>query len=88
MEEVVELIVSLARKVGELAIVNKGLREANERLNRQIEDMKPFMKDVGRQTRTGAFGIIPSSNSQGRLWGLSVSERSARPPAKSRKLSG
>ena len=45
MEEVVELIVSLARKVGKLAIVNKGLREANERLNRQIEDMKPFMKD-------------------------------------------
>ena len=34
-----------ARKVGELAIANKELREANERLNRQIEDMKPFMKD-------------------------------------------
>ena len=45
MEEVVELIVSLARKVGELAIANKELREANERLNRQIEGMKPFMKD-------------------------------------------
>ncbi len=45
MEEVVELIVSLVRKVGELAIENKELRETNERLSRQIEDMKPFMKD-------------------------------------------
>lgn len=45
MEEVVELIVSLARKVGELAIANKELSEANERLNRQIENMKPLMQD-------------------------------------------
>ena len=45
MEEVVELIVSLARKVGELAMANRELREANERLSRQIEDMKPFVKD-------------------------------------------
>ena len=45
MEEVVELIVSLARKVGELAMANRELREANERLSRQIEGMKPFMND-------------------------------------------
>lgn len=58
MEEVVELIVSLARKVGELAIANRELREANERLNRQIEDMKPFMKDEreGRRRCDGDSG--------------------------------
>ena len=51
MEEVVELIVSLARKVGELAIANKELREANERLKKvdisKIETLvAPLQKNI------------------------------------------
>jgi hypothetical protein len=44
MSEIIELITSLAKKVGELAIANKELADENARLLRQIEGMRPFVK--------------------------------------------
>lgn len=43
MKEIVDLIVNLARRVGELLVVNKELQDENERLKRQIEGLKPFI---------------------------------------------
>ena len=44
MGEIVELITSLAKKAGELAITNKELTDEIVRLSRQIEGMRPYVK--------------------------------------------
>ena len=43
MSEIIELITSLAKKVGELAIANKELTDEIARLSRQIEGMRPYV---------------------------------------------
>ena len=44
MSEIIELITSLAKKVGELAIANKGAADENARLSRQIEGNELFRR--------------------------------------------
>lgn len=54
MKEIVDLIVNLARRVGELLVSNKELQDENERLRRQIEGLKPFIHSDADATATVA----------------------------------
>ena len=46
MSEIIELITSLAKKVGELAIANQKLADENAKLSRQIEEMRPLIENI------------------------------------------